>query len=48
MIDLSRPWCKKEDECWVFIYMVNHKFTLEDICKVCRKCKFNKEENEIK
>ena len=48
MVDLTRQWCTKNDECWQFIYMVNQRFTETELYKVCRKCiYYNGKEGEL-
>jgi len=32
--------CIKNDECWQYKYMVEYKFSIEEIYKVCRKCSY--------
>ena len=38
MKKLDRNHCKKKSECWCYDYMVEHKFSTENIYEVCRKC----------
>jgi len=41
-INNSRDHCKKTYECWQWDYMIKHKFSTEDMYKVCRKCMYFK------
>jgi hypothetical protein len=44
----KREHCTKPDDCWNYDYMIKYKFTLEDMYAVCRKCIFNKLNDEEK
>ena len=37
--------CKLQDKlCWQYVYMINEKFTKEDITRICRKCIYYKKD----
>ena len=40
MKKLNRSYCNKLDDCWNYNYMVKEKFSVEEMYKVCRKCKY--------